>query len=136
MTTPRPQALAAAVRGDRARVIDLAETVIAQHTVDVAVAPGAASVMLRLDSPVGTFNLAEVVVTEAEVAVDGHRGWGSVMGSDEEAALACAVLDAAATGDVPTTGAITALCDDAIRAEAALRAAATADLRSTEVTPG
>jgi alpha-D-ribose 1-methylphosphonate 5-triphosphate synthase subunit PhnG len=42
-----------------------------------------------------TFNLGEVLVSEARVCIAGHEGWGMVMGSDAEHALAAAIVDAA-----------------------------------------
>lgn len=41
------------------------------------------------------FNLGEVLVTEARVSIAGHEGWGMVMGSSLDRALAVAILDAA-----------------------------------------
>jgi alpha-D-ribose 1-methylphosphonate 5-triphosphate synthase subunit PhnG len=41
-----------------------------------------------------TFNLGEVLVTEARVSLAGVEGWGMVVGSQREHALAMAVVDA------------------------------------------
>jgi alpha-D-ribose 1-methylphosphonate 5-triphosphate synthase subunit PhnG len=40
------------------------------------------------------FNLGEVLVTEARVSVDGHEGWGMVLGRAPDHALSVAVVDA------------------------------------------
>lgn len=41
-----------------------------------------------------TFNLGEVLVSEARVSIAGHEGWGMVMGSNADHALAAAIVDA------------------------------------------
>jgi alpha-D-ribose 1-methylphosphonate 5-triphosphate synthase subunit PhnG len=41
-----------------------------------------------------TFNLGEVVVSEARVSIAGHQGWSMVMGANAEHALAAAIVDA------------------------------------------
>jgi len=41
------------------------------------------------------FNLGEVLVTEARVSIAGHEGWGMIMGSSLDHALAVAIVDAA-----------------------------------------
>jgi alpha-D-ribose 1-methylphosphonate 5-triphosphate synthase subunit PhnG len=41
-----------------------------------------------------TFNLGEVLVSEARVSLAGREGWGMVMGSDASHALAAAIVDA------------------------------------------
>lgn len=46
-----------------------------------------------------TFNLGEVLVTEARVNLAGHDGWGMVLGGNPDHALAVAVLDAGLEAD-------------------------------------
>lgn len=41
-----------------------------------------------------TFNLGEVLVSEARVSIAGHEGWSMVMGSNPDHALAAAIVDA------------------------------------------
>ena len=41
-----------------------------------------------------TFNLGEVLVSEARVSIAGHQGWSMVMGANTEHALAAAIVDA------------------------------------------
>jgi alpha-D-ribose 1-methylphosphonate 5-triphosphate synthase subunit PhnG len=62
-------------------------------------------VMQRVREPVEhrPFNLGEVVVTPAEVRVDGDRGFAMVPGKDERGALSGAVVDAAVAADHPIT---------------------------------
>ncbi|WP_101295566.1 phosphonate C-P lyase system protein PhnG [Halegenticoccus soli] len=54
-------------------------------------------VMQRVVEPVEKrrFNLGEVVVTAAEVELDGEKGFAMVPGKEERAALSGAILDAA-----------------------------------------
>ena len=96
----RSEGLAAAVRTHRSEVMDAAEEVASRDGVDVVTPPSAGSVMLELASPVGDFCFTEVVVTTVEVRVAGSPGWACVLGYDEEAALAAAVLDAVQGPDV------------------------------------
>ena len=133
---PRAQGLAAAVRLRRAEVLRLADDVLEAAAVTVVQPPTPGSVMVELEQAVGAFCLAEVVVTEARVALHGTQGWASVMGFDETGALAAAVLDVAAARSGPLSDAIDALCDEALRAEAELAAAELLAVAATEVAPG
>ena len=66
------------------------------------------------------FNLGEVLVTEARVSIAGHEGWGMVMGSSLDRALAVAIVDAALEADHPSRTAIEGkLVELAAEAEAA-----------------
>jgi alpha-D-ribose 1-methylphosphonate 5-triphosphate synthase subunit PhnG len=58
------------------------------------------------------FNLGEVLVTPAEVELDGARGFAMVPGKAERAALSGAVVDAAVAGDHAETGSIVAALSD------------------------
>jgi hypothetical protein len=75
--------------------VDSAEAIAESAGVSVTEHPAAVSTLVELDSPVGAFCLAEVVLTTAAVVVDGEPGWGCVLGYDEEAALAAAICEAA-----------------------------------------
>ena len=90
----RSAGLAAAVRAERAAVVALAELVATRSRVDVVEAPAAGSVMVELETPAGSFSLTEVVVTTCAVRVDDRPGWAAVLGWDDEASLAAAILDA------------------------------------------
>lgn len=94
----RSEGLAAAVRVRRQEVLSEAEAVLLRSRIEVVRPPAAGSVMLEVDSPVGSFCLTEVVVTTAEVLVDGRSGWASVLGFDEEAAVAAAIIDGSGGG--------------------------------------
>lgn len=65
-------------------------------TVRVISAPRTGSVQLQLREPVcdERFIIGDVVVTTAEVSVDGTAGWSMVMGEDPRGALAGALADA------------------------------------------
>ncbi|MBO0715444.1 MAG: phosphonate C-P lyase system protein PhnG [Acidimicrobiales bacterium] len=95
------EGLAAAARVRREELLDLAEGVASSTSVAVTRGPSAASVMLELEAPVGSFCFTEVVVTIAEVKVEGApgggEGWGCALGWDPEGALASALLDAEPT---------------------------------------
>jgi alpha-D-ribose 1-methylphosphonate 5-triphosphate synthase subunit PhnG len=92
----RSEGLAAAARVRRPDLLALAEEVALAAAVDLVDPPAAASVMLELESSVGTFCLTEVVVTTARVRAGEADGWGCVLGWDAEGALATALCDAAA----------------------------------------
>jgi len=70
------------------------------------------------------FNLGEVLVTEARVSVDGHEGWGMVLGRAPDHALSVAVVDAGMEAGHPQR--------DAIERELAALAADAADAASQE----
>jgi alpha-D-ribose 1-methylphosphonate 5-triphosphate synthase subunit PhnG len=53
------------------------------------------------------FNLGEVVVTPAEVELDGTRGFAMLPGKAERAALSGAIVDAAVAADHPEREAVT-----------------------------
>jgi alpha-D-ribose 1-methylphosphonate 5-triphosphate synthase subunit PhnG len=74
-----------------------------QGSFEVRRAPRIGMVMVTacdcFDTP---FHLGEVLVSEAEVALDGHRGFGMVIGDvPEQALLAAAVEAAEAAGQYP-----------------------------------
>jgi phosphonate C-P lyase system protein PhnG len=99
MTTPEQRFAALAVAA-REPLVALAERVLeaAGADVEIVVVPGPATMLVELTESVGAqpFHLCEVVVSEASVAVRGHRGDGLVLGADPERAAAAAVCDAAA----------------------------------------
>lgn len=98
----------------------------------VVAGPESGMVVLQVREPVAEhrFHLGEVLVTSAEVVLDGHRGWAMRLGDDPPAALAAALLDAAAERGGEWRSAVDAVCG---RAEAAARARA--DREWTELAP-
>ena len=86
------EAMAAAESDDVAAMLDrlwpLAEFRVQQ-------APRAGLVMYTVRDPFDTpFHLGEVLVSEAEVDLDGHTGYGAVCGDKPEQALLLAAVDA------------------------------------------
>ena len=81
-----------------AAAIRLAERMLADAPGVIAVItpPTVGMVMARaVDGAQGeTFNLGEVLVTEARVSIDGHEGWGMVLGRAPDHAMSVAVVDA------------------------------------------
>lgn len=79
------------------------------------------------------FNAGEVLVTECQVRIGRHEGWGMVMGSRPSAALAIATIDAAiASGQLdptPLDGRLAGI----IAAHDAVVAASQAELAATRV---
>lgn len=131
--TQRAGWLAAAARTARPELLALAEAVAADAHVDIRSPATPGSVMVELDVAVGTFCLADVVVTEALVAVDGEVGWASVMGFDEHAAVAAAILDAWAAGSADGCGQVIGFCRGVQQDQDASRAAEAVLIAATEV---
>lgn len=75
-------------------------------------------VMQRVREPVQhrPFNLGEVVVTPAEVRLNGTRGFAMRSGKAERGALSGAIVDAAVAGDHPAAGEIVEALDRTGRA--------------------
>lgn len=63
--------------------------------------PETGMVMMTVREPIARerFHLGEVLVTRAEVEVDGQRGWCMRLGDDRVAAIAAAILDAEVAAD-------------------------------------
>jgi len=79
------------------------------------------------------FNLGEVVVTPAEVELDGHRGFAMVPGKAERAALSGAIVDAAVAGGHPLAEEMTTALADAAADRQARRRQAWAESKHTTV---
>ena len=81
-------------------VREIAELIVQRLTVKVLKAPSPGMVMVRHTEPLENvyFLLGETFVTECEVEVDGLLGYGCVLGSSEERALCCALVDAVIGG--------------------------------------
>jgi len=90
----RAEGLAAAARVARSELIAAAEGLVSRGHVEVVEAPAAGSLMVELETPAGSFCLTEVVVTTCTIRLDGRPGWAAVMGWDDEASLAAAIIDA------------------------------------------
>jgi alpha-D-ribose 1-methylphosphonate 5-triphosphate synthase subunit PhnG len=79
------------------------------------------------------FNLGEVVVTPAEVTLDGDRGFAMVPGKAERAALSGAIVDAAVAGDHQATPRIVDALENARRTQQNRRQAEWAQSKHTTV---
>jgi alpha-D-ribose 1-methylphosphonate 5-triphosphate synthase subunit PhnG len=93
--TTRCETLAQATAADARRLADL---VMDGSLGDVLVVTPPTVGMLMARAVDGarseTFNLGEVLVSEARVSIAGQEGWGMVMGADSAHALAAAIVDA------------------------------------------
>lgn len=114
----------------------LADAVLADGAEpEVLVEPEVGMVVLTVREPVEAvrFHLAEVLVTRAEVAIDGHRGWAMRMGDDRVATLAAALLDATVEAGHPRAGEVIDLCRRTSDQRARARADEWAELAPTIV---
>lgn len=111
------------------RCLERVEPVIVQE-------PEVGMVMLPVREPVAheRFYLGEVLVTRAEVEIDGHRGWSMRLGDDRAATLAAAICDAVVASDGPEAGDVVELCRWSAEMVAAAERAEWAELSATEVT--
>jgi alpha-D-ribose 1-methylphosphonate 5-triphosphate synthase subunit PhnG len=100
--------------GDLERWLDLAQTIVDRHKVEIMMPPEPCTAMLQaVDSVGGTpFYLGEVLMTEAAVAVDGVAGYGFALEDEPRRALCVAIIDAALAAEVPETAAIRRALDN------------------------
>jgi alpha-D-ribose 1-methylphosphonate 5-triphosphate synthase subunit PhnG len=115
---------------------ELANDVLAgDPPLDVRQEPKPRLVVQRVREPVAgrPFTLGEVVVTPAEVVVDGARGFAMVSGKAERAALSGAIVDAAVAGGHERSDVIVAELEAAAERTAADRERAWAESRQTTV---
>ncbi|MQA80300.1 MAG: phosphonate C-P lyase system protein PhnG [Streptosporangiales bacterium] len=122
-------------RAPREDLEPLAEHVLAAAATEPVVlsGPDIGMVMMQVREPVATerFYLGEVLVTQAEVELAGHRGWCMRLGDDRRATLAAAVLDAAAEGEARDS--VDALCHQVARTQDEAESAEWAEIAPTEV---
>ena len=104
-------------RADADDIRELAEAFLSRRSIaeelHIINPPEVGMVMMQVREPVckERFHLGEVVVTRAEVAVAGARGWAMRAGTDRETALAAALLDACAEHDAELAVDVHSLCD-------------------------
>lgn len=125
---PAPAAASAAERrfellalAEPEQLAELAELALSTPSVSEALTvlqrPETGTVVLVVREPVCAerFQLGEVVVTRAEVALEGRRGWAMRMGTDREATLAAAICDAVVAAErpewAPIAEQVALLCD-------------------------
>lgn len=101
----------------------------------VLVGPDVGMVMVDVAEPVcgDRFYLGEVLVTRAEVAVGGARGWSMRMGSDRLATLAAAICDAEVEAGRARAAEVDALCHRTAADVASADARELAAVAATEV---
>lgn len=97
MMLEREQRAEAISLADPDRLIALADELLQGMDVGVSRGPAVGLLMIRAEEPSErlAFNFAEITVSEAEVSVDGTRGYAMVLGLHPEMALAGAIVDAA-----------------------------------------
>lgn len=93
----------------------LADAILVDATVRIIRGPTVGMVMLQARESVEgiRFNVGEVLVTEALVAIDGHQGYAMVQGMAREHALAGAICDAAVEAGHTESPRILAVLQDA-----------------------
>lgn len=96
-------------------------------------APGMVMVRARESARRSLFNLGEVTVTEAEVELDGQRGYAMITGLHARQALAGAIVDAAAEALPPLRSEIEAVLAGALAHHDAVRAARWERVKGTRV---
>jgi alpha-D-ribose 1-methylphosphonate 5-triphosphate synthase subunit PhnG len=79
------------------------------------------------------FNVGEVLVTECQVRIDRHEGWGMLMGSRPGATLAAATIDAAVVAGQVDAATLDARLRDLVTTHDAVLAASQAGLAATRV---
>jgi len=81
----------------------IAELISGRLPVKILRAPSPAMVMMRQVDPLENtiFNLGEMYVMECEVEVDGHPGYGCVLGPADDRSLCGALLDAVYSAGLP-----------------------------------
>ncbi|OYO25069.1 phosphonate metabolism protein PhnG [Enemella dayhoffiae] len=120
---------------ERGALIEIAEACLAAATLEVVRGPEVGTVATQVREPVaGTrFLLTDVLVTSAEVILDGTPGWAMRMGADPEAALAQAVCEAELQRDGAYAERLRRLCTDVATTTRMERAAEWERLTATVV---
>lgn len=121
---------------DAEPLVALADRCLERVEPTIVQEPEIGMVMLPLREPIAhdRFYLGEVLVTRAEVEIDGHRGWSMRLGEDRAAALAAAICDAVAEAGGPEADDVAAMCRWSADLTASTERAAWAELSPTEVT--
>jgi alpha-D-ribose 1-methylphosphonate 5-triphosphate synthase subunit PhnG len=136
VTYPRERRAELLAAAEPSELVALADRCLTHPPEPVVLAPPEVGlVVLQVREPVADerFYLGEVVVTRAEVEVDGVHGWSMRLGDDQVAALAGAVCDAEAEAVRPLADDVEALCRIVEARQTAAQAAEWAELAPTEV---
>lgn len=110
---------------DAEKLVALADRCLEGADLRVVRPPETGTVLTRVREPVAgiRFNLVDLLVSSAEVEVDGVPGWGMRVGEEPEAALAQAVCDARVAQSGPYAGEIRDFAADVAATDAAARRA-------------
>lgn len=94
---------------------ELAKKLASHYEVKIIQAPETCLVMMPARDSVeqSSFFLGELLVTEAVVEINGHRGYGLAMEDRPEHALTYAIIDAALNGNLPEAQEINVLVEQA-----------------------
>ncbi len=100
--------------GDLDRWLDLAQTVVDNHTVEILLPPETCTAMLQAVDSVGCapFYLGEVLMSEAAVAIKGVAGYGFAIEDEPQRALCVAIFDAALAAGVSEADTIRRALDE------------------------
>lgn len=121
---------------EREAIIAIADDILAGDVaMTVTRRPESGGVVAQVREPIARqrFLLADVLVTQAEVMLDGHAGWAMRMGEDREATLAQAVCDAEVERSGPATERVLALATSTRERLVAERVARWSQLEQTVV---
>jgi alpha-D-ribose 1-methylphosphonate 5-triphosphate synthase subunit PhnG len=92
----------AAVIGMDYHEVDELLALLVSMDIEIARPPRAGLVMMKVTDSLATdFYVGEVLVTEAEVTLNGQRGYGMIIGEEPRKALARAATDALLRGGQP-----------------------------------
>lgn len=106
-TTTREERAALLAAAETEELVALADELLARGgCLEVLRAPTVGCVAAQVVDPVQgeRFLLGDVLACEAEVALDGVRGWAMRLGDDRAAVLAAAVCDAAVLNEAAARG--------------------------------
>lgn len=92
----RAEQLAVADVGELLAIADRVIAATPESDLHISRPPQVGTVVAQVREPIARqrYYLADVLVAQAEVVIDGHTGWGMRIGDDRRAAIAQAVLDA------------------------------------------
>lgn len=110
---------------DPVRLRDLADRCLAGTELTVVRGPETGTVATQVREPIAgaRFLLTDVLVSSAEVTLDGTPGWGMRLGADRPAALAQAVCEAELARDGAYAAELRELCAEVATRRAVDRAA-------------
>jgi len=132
----RERRLEAIGLADEPTLTAIADELLQSAGVQISRGPTVGLLMVRAEEPSvrHAFNFAEVTVSEAEVIVEGHRGYAMVLGRAPAKALAGAIIDGALEAGTPGTEGIEGVLNAALDREASRLAAEWARVAPTTVT--